>query len=194
MFVRTRYSSPLFLGLSTIAGLVLSKLAKRKFAIPTIIIMLLFLKSVLAFASLNVGIYRGWIATILRNESKGEKFGFIEDNGAIPLEFIFEYKVDNLTAVNLLKPKLFENIKSLEKKHLEADGKFYEMSDSEIRLLFKQNQIENYFYRLRIDRDRPSYFDPKRQVLRILDEPCKQSKIIPLDFRSIIFVFRSCVF
>lgn len=133
------------------------------------------------------------MANVVSGESRKEKFGFLEDHPLEPLTLTLRYKthLKNVIPQNVYYPDLFKDTQTIEKRHLLSEGKSFDLEDTQIKSLLAEAEVNNFFYWLSVE-EKEGYYDPKRKVLKVLEESCPKTKIIPLAYKDILFIFRDC--
>lgn len=190
--VRTRYTSVLFLLLSVAAGWGLRAVKIRhQTLLGVVLVGVFFATSMASFATLNVGGMRVRTVEMLKIESREERYGFLEDNGVFPGEIMFPKTDNSIIPVYVLQPGLFEGYETIERRHLMAEGKSKVVSANEVKGKLIETNLHNYFYRFRI-KDKSNQLDPERLVMKVLDENCKERKLLIQNNDWIIFAYRSC--
>jgi hypothetical protein len=192
-FPRIRYVYFLYFLLSIYAGWGLDfLLEKNKKAV--LLVIFFFFSSFNYFIIQQTHDIKRSMYEFMEDEAKNDTFGFIDEHPLSP----FSYKVENpnntnIIPVNVFQPNMFEDAPSFSKEILALDGKFDNLSESEIRGLVGKNNLTNYFYRI-IFRESATYYDPDRKVLNVLSTSCSLEKTTTIKYRYIIFIFKNCVF
>lgn len=196
-FVRPRYVFPLFFLFFLLVGWGIRCLAYYIEITIGFTLALLITNGFVFYASMTSRpTINDLIATKLEEISNDapNRIGLLDEHPLFPYVFKINHpELKKIVPLNIFMPDTVFDYTTLTQDQIASDGKFKQLTDKDYRELLKRTGLTDFAY-IMLREERPSYYDPHRDILSILTTSCELKDATTILYFQTLFTFSHCQF
>lgn len=194
LFVRIRYSAPVYFLLCLISGWGLQQIRYYKQIAIGICVYLVLLNSLFILLPKNHEIVEQQLREFITQQKYQTDVGLLDDHAQYPFIFrINNPQLKHIIPLNIFHPQQSSDFDTLTKEQIMYEGNFQDLGEEGFSQLLSETGLNHFIYKMKT-LERTAYYDPHRRVLQTLARHCKLALVTPLTYRETLFEFNQCSF